>query len=363
MFEFVVKVSFIFAIFAVAPCLIAIEHVFVARQRAGTFPKWNGVRGLFFGYRDGLTMIIGGHRLRATDRRRRFGTVTDELAGILFLSLCTIAFAVIPFGQSWSRNSESAVALTVVPGIDFGLLLLFAMHCLAACFVTSRSTKSADDNKRWLTNQLALGLSLAAVVLVTGTMSLEETVRGQAATGIWLVAAQPLAFVIFLVAAFDGAIQFSRTFGHIQDQTIRSPALILNCQLYWLCLSLVVATVFLGGWHFWWIVPVDVSQTSSNWTTLFSVLILTMKAATVFVVMTLLRLNWPVISMATWVVSFWRFVIAGATVNLIACALAAVLATELVTSMTVSWICFAVFASVVAVVARRDEETDLPVIR
>ena len=56
------------------------------------------------------------------------------------------------------------------------------------------------SSAQMISYELALGLSIVGVVLLTGSLSLREMVYAQ--HGLWNVVKQPLAFFIFLVAVF-----------------------------------------------------------------------------------------------------------------------------------------------------------------
>jgi NADH-quinone oxidoreductase subunit H len=54
-------------------------------------------------------------------------------------------------------------------------------------------------------DQLALGLGLLGVVLAAGSLKLDAIMNAQASSGVWYAFAQPLGFVVFLIASFAEA--------------------------------------------------------------------------------------------------------------------------------------------------------------
>ncbi len=182
--------------------------------------------------------------------------------GISFAAVL-ITFAVIPFGPEVSLFGRQ-VGLWI-GDVSVGLLFLMAVAGLGSYGIVLGGWSSNNKYSllgalraaaQMISYELPLGLSLLAVVLVVGSLNLNEIVKFQ---GAWpLIALQPLGFLLFLIAIiaesnrspFDlpetenelvsgfmteyGGIKFALYF--IAEYT----AMVVN--------SAIVATVFLGGW-------------------------------------------------------------------------------------------------------------------
>jgi len=174
-----------------------------------------------------------------------------------------ITFAVIPFGPPVNMFGQE-IGL-VMGDVNVGLLYLLAIAGLGSYGIVLGGW--ASNNKysllgalrgaaQMISYELPMGIALLAVVLIVGSMNLNQIVEFQ---GGWpLLALQPIGFLVFLItiiaennrAPFDmpetenelisgfmteyGGIKFALYF--MGEYT----ALVVN--------SAIVATIFLGGW-------------------------------------------------------------------------------------------------------------------
>ena len=182
--------------------------------------------------------------------------------GISFAAVI-ITFAVIPFGPEVTLFGQS-VGLWI-GDVNVGLLFLLAVAGLGSYGVVLGGWSSNNKYSllgalraaaQMISYELPMGLALLAVVLIVGSLNLNDIVRFQ---GSWpLIALQPVGFLLFLIAIiaesnrspFDlpetenelvsgflteyGGIKFALYF--IAEYT----AMVVN--------SAIVATLFLGGW-------------------------------------------------------------------------------------------------------------------
>src|SRR4030095_15491470 len=119
------------------------------------------------------------------------------------------AFAVIPFGDRLILG-DRVIELQVAK-IDVGLLYIFAMLSLGVYGVilagfASRSNYALLGGLRasaqMISYEIALGIAIAGIIMVYGTLDLQELVRGQGRSiggwiPLWGIVVQPLAFLIF----------------------------------------------------------------------------------------------------------------------------------------------------------------------
>ena len=116
--------------------------------------------------------------------------------------------AVVPWGDKvhfFDRDISLQIA-----NVDVGILYVFAVVSLGVYGIMIGSW--ASNNKfslmgglraasQIISYELAMGISLIALILVTGNLNLKEIVLQQQA-GYWNVLYQPLGFLIFLICAF-----------------------------------------------------------------------------------------------------------------------------------------------------------------
>lgn len=127
--------------------------------------------------------------------------------GLAMLTAC-IGTAVIPWGSAITIG-DRVVSLQVTD-INVGILYIFGVVSLGVYGVMIGGW--ASNNKYSLLSairaasqnisyEIAMGLSIIALLLVTGTMSLKEIVEQQHGWH-WNIIYQPLGFLIFMVCAF-----------------------------------------------------------------------------------------------------------------------------------------------------------------
>jgi NADH-quinone oxidoreductase subunit H len=130
------------------------------------------------------------------------------LGPILAMLTAIMVSAVIPWGNNMhilGRNVSLQIA-----DINIGILYVFGVVSLGVYGIMIGGW--ASNNKfsllgamraasQIISYELALGISLIALLMITGTLSLNEMV-GQQKDHIWNIFRQPLGFLIFLICAF-----------------------------------------------------------------------------------------------------------------------------------------------------------------
>jgi len=116
--------------------------------------------------------------------------------------------AVIPWGNS-VELFDRIISLQIAD-VNVGILYVFGVVSMGVYGIMIGSW--ASNNKfsllgglraasQIISYELAMGISLIALLMVTGTLSLKEMVIGQQ-NGYWNIVYQPLGFLIFLICAF-----------------------------------------------------------------------------------------------------------------------------------------------------------------
>jgi len=108
--------------------------------------------------------------------------------------------------------------------------------------------------------ETSLGLALSGTLMWAGTLSMVGIVHQQLAQGIWFIAAQPLGFVIYLIA---GVAEVNRapfdlpeaeqelTAGYLTEYSgLRWSLYQMAEYINMITVSAVASTLFLGGWSF-----------------------------------------------------------------------------------------------------------------
>jgi NADH-quinone oxidoreductase subunit H len=120
--------------------------------------------------------------------------------------------AVIPFGNTMAFGNNAFFLQGIE--VNIGMLWIFGVVSLGVYgvmiggwasnnkFSLLGAIRAASQN---ISYELAMGMSLIAVLMISGTLSLREITLQQSVAGewqLWNIAKQPLGFLIFLVCAF-----------------------------------------------------------------------------------------------------------------------------------------------------------------
>lgn len=130
------------------------------------------------------------------------------LGPALAMLTATMTSAVIPWGdkvQLFGRDINLQIA-----DVNIGILYIFGVVSLGVYGIMIGSW--ASNNKfsllgglraasQIISYELAMGISLIALLMITGSLSLKEMVVQQQ-NGMWNIVYQPLGFLIFLICAF-----------------------------------------------------------------------------------------------------------------------------------------------------------------
>jgi len=203
--------------------------------------------------------------------------VLHTLAPFFSVFFALVAFAGIPFGDHvvWG---DRAIDLQVAK-LDVALLYIFAMLSLGVYGVILAGFASRNNyallgglraTAQMISYEIALGIAIVGVILVYGTMDLQELVRGQGtylAFGwipFWGIVAQPVAFFVFLTAAlaetkrapFDLPEGESEIIGYFVEYSgMKFGMFFLADFLETILVACLTTTLFFGGWQIPYLMP------------------------------------------------------------------------------------------------------------
>ncbi len=284
---------------------------------------------------DGLKFIFKEEYVPAHVDRRLF-----LLAPIVIMASALAVFAVIPVGDTLPAmpwlGLESPVALTVAPGIDVGVLYVFALSSIAVYGVILGGWASNNkfsllgalrSSAQLISYELPLGLGLLGVVLATGSLRLEDIVGRQAETGLWFAFTQPLGMLVFLVAAFAEAARLPFDLPEAEQELVGGYhteysgvklLLFLTAEfIHMITAALLMVLLFFGGWHFW-----VLTESTSGWTQVLARgAVLAVKTLAMILVFMLVRWTWPRFRYDQLMALAWKVMLPLGMVNLVAVAL------------------------------------------
>jgi NADH-quinone oxidoreductase subunit H len=281
----VVKVVLAFVALLVVTILVVwAERKIIADMQARVGPNRWGPFGILQTLADGIKLFFKeDFRPRLADRW------TYAIAPLAAMVPAFLAFAVVPIGDHVTVGDRDVNL--IVSDLNIGVLYFLAMGSLQVYGVVLAGWASGSkypllggvrSTAQLISYEIALGLSLVPVVLVTSSLSTVDIVTAQAGTvenvtffdGIpvleqvadifrfvpnWYIWSQWPAFVLFLIAGiaetnrapFDLPEAESELVAgfHTEYSGIRFAMFFLGEYIHVVVISAMAVTLFFGGWH------------------------------------------------------------------------------------------------------------------
>src|SRR2546427_2219964 len=245
-----------------------IERRVVAKIQGRLGPNRTGPFGLLQPVADGVKMAFKEQLVPAQARK-----ATYLLAPIISVIVALSAFAVVPIGNNWLDN-KSTVWDPVIADINVGLLWILSISSLAVYGIVLGGWSSGNrysllgslrSAAQMVSYETSLGLALSGTLMWAGTLSMVGIVKAQlpygpTGQGIWFILAQPLGFVIYIIA---GVAEVNRapfdlpeaeqelTAGYLTEYSgLRWSVYQMAEYINMITVSAVASTLFFGGWSF-----------------------------------------------------------------------------------------------------------------
>ncbi len=223
-------------------------------------PNRVGPFGILQPIADGLKNFLKEETLPATA-----SPVFFVLGPMLSMAPAFVTFAVIPFAAP--LPTPWGVVNMIVADVPIGILVIMAMSSLAVYGVVMGGW--ASNNKysflgalrasaQMVSYEVALGLSLVAVLMLAGNVTLTQIVWQQQQLDLWFALPLSLAFLLFIISAFaeTGRLPFdmpeaeSELVGgfHTEYSAMKYAMYPMAEYAHMITSSALMATLFLGGW-------------------------------------------------------------------------------------------------------------------
>jgi NADH-quinone oxidoreductase subunit H len=239
--------------------LVWAERRIVARMQQRLGPNRVGPMGILQALADGLKLF-----LKEDIRPKNADRPVYLLAPIVSMIPAFLAFSVIPFGPVVSvAGHKTALQLTDLP---VGVLFILAMSSIGIYGIvlagwSSGSTYpllgSLRSAAQMISYEVAMGLSIAAVFIHSGSLSTSDIVDAQ--KGAWFAVLLPVSAAIYAVsgvgetnrAPFDLPEAESELVAgfHTEYSSIKFAMFYLAEYINMITVSAVATTLFLGGWR------------------------------------------------------------------------------------------------------------------
>lgn len=293
------------AIPGVCNYLILLERKLSAWMQDRVGPNRVGPMGLLQPLADGVKLLL------------KEEVIPPHVDRVLFLiapgiSVFTalLAFAVVPFGPVGVEGAPGFIRFIIAPGIDIGLVFIFAVGSLAVYGIVLGGW--ASNNKysalgalrasaQVVSYEIPLGMSVLGIALLSGTVNLEEIMQRQISGGLaaWNIWFQPLAALLFFTASlaeanrlpFDLAECEQELVGgwHTEYSALKWALFFLGEYTHMITISFLTSILFLGGWH----LP-GIAEAASVYPLAWLVKMLVLMGKAFFFICVIIMLRWTI---------------------------------------------------------------------
>ncbi len=246
--------------------MLVVAYTTLAERRISAWiqdrlgPNRVGPFGLLQPIADGIKNLLKEETLPATASKFFF-----VLAPIVVLVPSLVTFAVIPFAAP--LPTPAGVVDMIIADVPIGILYILAFSSLAVYGVVLGGWSSNNKyaflgglraSAQMVSYEVALGLSLIAVLMLAGNVTLTEVVWRQQQLDMWFVFPLSLGFILFVVSAFaeTNRLPFDMpeaeseliTGYHTEYSAMKFSAFMISEFGHMVTASALMATLFFGGW-------------------------------------------------------------------------------------------------------------------
>jgi NADH-quinone oxidoreductase subunit H len=247
--------------------LVSVAYAVYAERRVSAFmqnrygPNRVGYQGLLQSFADVIKLVFK-EDIVPSKANKAIHTLAPMIS--IFVALTTIA--VVPFGHQIELFGR--IIPLQITDVNVGILYILALSSLGVYGITLSGWSSNSkyslfggirSSAQMISYELSMGLSVVGIVLITGSLSLQDIVMHQYGWK-WNIILQPLGFIIFLVASFaetnrspfDLPEAEPELVGgyHTEYSSMKFALFFLAEYANMIVASTVITTLYLGGWQF-----------------------------------------------------------------------------------------------------------------
>ena len=317
--------------------LVLVERRVCAFMQDRLGPNRVGPMGLLQPLADGLKFILKEEIVpKGADRAVFLIAPMSILAAALF------AFVTIPFGYYLPiPGVAEPIEMTIAPGLDIGLLMVFAVNSLGVYGVILGGWASNNkygflgglrSSAQLISYEIPLGLSVVGVLLLSGSLRMETIMLAQAESGVWWFLLQPLGFAVFLTSGFAESARLPFDLPECEQELVagyhteytgmKFGMFALSEYCHMITVAFLAVILFFGGWHFWGIAPAVPASEVTLWGGILRILILTVKVLLMVFFFMWTRWSWPRFRYDQLMDIGWKIMIPAGLLNLAITAIA-----------------------------------------
>ncbi len=288
---FILEKLILVVIVFVITLVIAMYSTLAERKIAGFMqdrhgPDRAGIFGLLQPLCDGGKFFFKEEIIPAYAHKTLF-----VLGPVIAIITACITSAVIPWGQELTIGDRT-VSLQVAD-VNIGVLYIFGVIALGVYgimlggwasnnkFALMGAIRAASQS---ISYEIGMGLSLIALLMVTGTLSVGEIVAQQSGFVNWNIWVQPLGFLVFITCAFAecNRVPFdlpeceTELVGgyHTEYSSMKLGLYMFSEYINMFVSSALMASLYFGGYNFPFMYDLGLS---SNWITIIGVIVFFLK--------------------------------------------------------------------------------------
>ncbi len=268
-------------VLGIIPLIIWLERKLIGFIQDRPGPNRVGPFGILQGIVDGVKLLMKEDFIPSGADRSLYLLAPALVLIPAFLGMCIIPWGPVIEGQTlydlylflglqgmWTSQSELALAVT---NPNVGILYVFAITSVAVYGITLAGWSSENKwsllggiraSAQMISYEISLSLSIIGVLLVAGSLNLYDIIANQDGGLLpifhWNIWAQPVAFLIFLVAIFaetnrlpfdlaEGEAELTGGF-HTEYSSMKFALFFLAEYANMITAAAVCSTLFLGGY-------------------------------------------------------------------------------------------------------------------
>ncbi len=247
------------------PLLVWLERRLMGRFQVRLGPNRVGPFGLGQPFADSLKLLFKESIVQNSADKFLF-----YLAPAVVVFTAIVTFSLIPFGKPFEIFDQK-IGMWVA-NVNVGILFVFAISSMGIYGIVLAGLSSNNkyslmgglrSSAQMISYELTLGLAALGVIMITGSLNLQEIVDAQKTVPNILL--QPLAFVLFYIAGvaetnrapFDlpEAEQELVAGFHTEYSGMKFAMFFMGEYINMITMSALITLLFLGGWHSY-IIPV-----------------------------------------------------------------------------------------------------------
>ncbi len=238
-----------------------LERRFVAAMQSRIGPNTAGWRGLLTPIADMIKLLFKEDVMPTAAHRTLY-----ILAPLLAFIPAMLPISVIPFGRSITLFGQKIDL--VISNFNLGILFILGITSLGIYGIIMAGWSSNSkfsmlgglrSSAQMISYEIALGMSFIGVIMIAGTLNLVDIVNQQSSILHWYFFRQPVAFLIFIVAAFaetnrapfdlpEAESELVAGY-HTEYSAMRFGLFFVGEYAAMITVASVATTVYFGGWN------------------------------------------------------------------------------------------------------------------